>query len=70
MAHHLHDAGPDSIERGKARFEKRFGVDLEVEISKFNAVYDIQWESALGACPIYQSAIFPTSTEVGQDVSG
>jgi hypothetical protein len=39
VAHHLHDAGPDSVERGKARFEKRFGIDLEELILHLNAAW-------------------------------
>lgn len=34
VAHHLHDGGPDAIERGRDRFERRFGFSIEAEAGK------------------------------------
>ena len=40
-AHHLHDAGPDSIERlGKKRFEQVFGINIEYQIVVSNERYE------------------------------
>jgi len=39
--HHLHDFGPDSIERlGKKEFERRHGVDIEAAILNYNQQYE------------------------------
>lgn len=35
-AHHLHGFGPDSIERGRKRWETKFGIDLERVIETLN----------------------------------
>jgi hypothetical protein len=41
QAHHLHDFGPESIERlGKKEFEKRHGIDIEAAIREYNRQYE------------------------------
>lgn len=39
--YHLHDFGPESIERlGKAEFERRHGVNIEAAIKEYNRQYE------------------------------
>lgn len=46
--HHLHDFGPESIERlGKAEFEKRHGISIEAAIAEYNRQYE--QEASTGA---------------------
>ena len=45
-ATHLHDFGPESIERlGKKEFEKRHGIDIEAAILRYNEEYESQQKS-------------------------
>src|ERR1700677_3581664 len=39
---HLYEAGDDSVEHGKRKFEKRFGVDLEALVVKYEAMYQAE----------------------------
>lgn len=39
VAHHLHDGGRDSIERGKAAWAQRFSIDIEAEIENYRRLY-------------------------------
>lgn len=38
-AAHLHDFGPDSIEHGKRQFEAKFGINIKLEIAKYNELH-------------------------------
>lgn len=43
LEYHLHDFGPESIERlGKAAFERRHGVNIEAAIKEYNRQYESQ----------------------------
>lgn len=38
-AHHLHDFGPDAIERGKEQFEQKFRLSIDVEAQRYWDLY-------------------------------
>jgi hypothetical protein len=39
---HLYEAGKDSVEHGKRKFEERYGVDLEALVVKYDAMYQTE----------------------------
>jgi hypothetical protein len=46
MAHHLHDAGPHAIERGKKQFEQHTGLSIEALVLYYREAYEKQQKNS------------------------